>query len=133
MSFTPSAFDAIIDEFTASGFAPLAASLETPLALIDEDDISQPDGMPFQVATGASAPFHMEGLSFICSLRDGGSTIVVHGPEPMLASHMEESFMDPIRCMQWASMAARQADAEVPMGLADGSICPPRDGYICEL
>lgn len=133
MSYPASTFDSYLRNAVAPGFVEMVEPLSSPRAIIDKNDIAHPDGLPFLIETSTGAPFHCEGFVFYCSLRDQGSTLVVHGPERALARHMRDSLMDKVAAMEWAMrMAKVLIDQDVPMANTDGSAgAPSRRGHVC--
>jgi hypothetical protein len=134
MAYAASPFDSLISQYVAAGFAETELSVSPARALIDENDIAQPDGMPYFVETSTGYPIHCEGYAFVCSLRDGGGKLVVHGPEHGLGSHIADSLMDREKTMAWALRVANQIDRDFKM--ADPSGSPGgrawRKGHVCE-
>lgn len=133
MTYSSSPFDLHIQTIVAPGFDEIEEALASPRAILDKNDIAHPDGLPFLIETSTGSPFHCEGLVFYCSLRDNGSLLVVHGPEPALARYMADSLMDKQAAMAWAMQMAKFAvDQDVPMANTDGSAGPPsRRGHVC--
>ena len=67
MNFTPSPFDAGIHSIVGRMWEVLTRRLPEPRALIDENDIAQPDGMPFFVISDNGASIFFEGLLMVFS------------------------------------------------------------------
>lgn len=122
-SFPAGPFDAQIQAWVDSGIAPVVIDLDPfPRALIDEQDNPFPDGTPFFFETGTGAPFHCEGYLMLCTLRHGGHTLVVHGPDSGLAAHMQDSLMDPKLALEWVGKVFSNPsyDSDVPVINPDG-------------
>lgn len=130
MTFTPSSFDAEILSVVGPRWEPLSMSLPEPRALIDENDIAQPDGMPFFQISGRGAPFFCEGLAMIFSLRDNGSTLVAHGVDGDGGPAVE--LMDRSEIMALLLDMGDVIDEDVKMGDAKGRIGAfSRAGHVC--
>lgn len=130
MTFTPSSFDAEILSIVGTRWEPLSMSLPSPRALIDENDIAQPDGMPFFLISSRGAPFFCEGLAMIFSFRDNGSMLVAHGVDGNGGPVIE--FMDRSKIMELLLDMGDVIDEDVRMADAKGCIGAfSRAGHVC--
>lgn len=132
MTFTPSPFDAAILATVGPSWEPLTVSLAEPRDLIDEDDIAQPDGMPFFELSDNGAPLFYEGLAIIFSLRDNGSTLVAHGVEGDGGPVAE--FGDKTKIMEMILRMGNVVDRDFQMADPQGRLgawTTTRAGHVC--